>query len=343
LHNHRSTVERLLVGVARRGVSPQPLLAAAGISANDVDDNAVVSTQQLILLLQGVMAALGDECFGLIERPVKPGTCTLVTEMALHCTDLERAIIQSVRLYDCITDELRLGWHVEGDTGALTVELRRPELDAHGLLVDFWLLYWHRTLSWMTGLLLPVQRVERRTGEAPHPGRLSYYIQQDWQAHSRRDALVFDKRYFGLPIICTAGDLARQIERARAGKPLWPESDQGHSGQLRRLLLAGGRGDALLTSIDALADALHMTPRTLRRRLEEEGTTFRALRDGCRMSIAIDRLHLEGAKVEDVAVQLGYADARSFSRAFRQWTGMAPSAYQAATLARQPKSKATSR
>ena len=70
-----------------------------------------------------------------------------------------------------------------------------------------------------------------------------------------------------------------------------------------------------------------MSPRTLRRKLTEAGTSYRALQDEVRQALAEELLSTGALTVSDVALRLGYAEAASFIRAFKRWTGRTPSAY----------------
>ncbi|WP_109509672.1 AraC family transcriptional regulator [Nocardioides speluncae] len=83
-----------------------------------------------------------------------------------------------------------------------------------------------------------------------------------------------------------------------------------------------------IPSIDQVAGSLLTTVRTLRRRLDAEGTSFRALADDVRHTIAIDLLTTHRLTVQQIATRLGYADASAFSHAFKRWTGVPPSEYQ---------------
>ncbi|MCE9576782.1 MAG: helix-turn-helix domain-containing protein [Deltaproteobacteria bacterium] len=73
---------------------------------------------------------------------------------------------------------------------------------------------------------------------------------------------------------------------------------------------------------DDIARALEVSPRTLRRALADEATSFRALRERWRE----ERAHAGLATADDeaLAARLGYADARAFRRAFQRWTGVTP-------------------
>ncbi len=85
-----------------------------------------------------------------------------------------------------------------------------------------------------------------------------------------------------------------------------------------------GRDLARFKSMTALAGALHMTERTLRRRLEKDGLSFQALLDDVRHQTAILLLDDDALTVAAVAERLGYSEPRSFRHAFRRWTGRAP-------------------
>lgn len=76
----------------------------------------------------------------------------------------------------------------------------------------------------------------------------------------------------------------------------------------------------------SVAADLAMAERTLRRRLADEGTSYRALVEEVRSSLALELLGGRlGLSVEDVALRLGYAEASSFIHAFKRWHGRTPS------------------
>lgn len=72
-----------------------------------------------------------------------------------------------------------------------------------------------------------------------------------------------------------------------------------------------------------------MTPRTLRRRLDQEGTSFKRLMEEAKRRDALRLLDDYDLDVQRVAALLGYQDPANFTRAFRQWTGQTPSQYRA--------------
>ncbi len=83
-----------------------------------------------------------------------------------------------------------------------------------------------------------------------------------------------------------------------------------------------------MPGLDPVAASLHLHPRTLRRRLAEEGTSFRALTNDVRSTLAVELLSQVGLTVEQVARRLGYAETAAFNHAFARWFGLAPNEFR---------------
>jgi AraC-like DNA-binding protein len=108
---------------------------------------------------------------------------------------------------------------------------------------------------------------------------------------------------------------------------------------LTRLGAAGGFVDRVrmellsdphrFPDLEAVARAVHVSPRTLRRRLKEEGSSFREVLNQVRKNLALDYLERSNLSMEEIAALLSYEDAANFSRAFRRWMGDTPGGYRA--------------
>ena len=94
---------------------------------------------------------------------------------------------------------------------------------------------------------------------------------------------------------------------------------------VRRLLILSA-GEFL--KIKEVSDQLHITERTLRRRLSVEGTDFRTLFDSIRNTLAQNYLSNTSLSVVEIAHRLGYGEATNFHRAFQRWNEMTPSEYR---------------
>ena len=77
-------------------------------------------------------------------------------------------------------------------------------------------------------------------------------------------------------------------------------------------------------TIGCVAAQLDVSIRTLQRRLEDCGLSFKALVDDIRRSIAIQLVRAGEHAATEIAFMLGYSDQAHFIRAFKRWTGMPP-------------------
>ncbi len=83
-------------------------------------------------------------------------------------------------------------------------------------------------------------------------------------------------------------------------------------------------------SLEDMARLMNTSPRTLKRRLQEEGTTFRTLLAQARGAMAETLLGDARLSLAEVAERLGFSDLSSFSQAFKRWYGVPPGAYRSA-------------
>lgn len=112
----------------------------------------------------------------------------------------------------------------------------------------------------------------------------------------------------------------------------------GVAGKVREIFLSRLRRP---TSFELVAERLRMSPRTLRRKLEQEGTSFRELIDELilRAHAAIKYVRDTDLTIEDVAYALGFSDAAAFRHAFRRWTKSAPHEYRRGRIDIEPASR----
>ena len=96
--------------------------------------------------------------------------------------------------------------------------------------------------------------------------------------------------------------------------------------QVQSLLLAGM--DYQFPDMTEIAEKLHMSPRSLQRKLKEEGTTFKEIAQSAKCELAIQMLGTSDLSISEIAYTLGYSDDSNFNRAFKKITGHTPRHYK---------------
>ncbi|MGO2240375.1 MAG: AraC family transcriptional regulator ligand-binding domain-containing protein [Halomonas sp.] len=95
----------------------------------------------------------------------------------------------------------------------------------------------------------------------------------------------------------------------------------GITGEVYQILLMSPNS---FPTMEAVANLLCITTRTLRRKLDAELTSYRAILDDARCTLATEYLLVTKMSTEDIAARLGFSDSANFRRAFRRWTGKTP-------------------
>jgi AraC-like DNA-binding protein len=107
-----------------------------------------------------------------------------------------------------------------------------------------------------------------------------------------------------------AGELAQQ---AQADPPM--------TGRVRRALHEALRDDD--AQVEAVAKQLGLAVRSLQRRLKDEGTSFQAVREDVRRTLA-QRYLDDGLSSAEISFLLGFSEPGALARAFKRWTGLTP-------------------
>ena len=139
------------------------------------------------------------------------------------------------------------------------------------------------------------------------------------------DALVFERADMEAPLP-TANEAMAVLHDRFAGEYLARFSESRVSHRVRQVLcriLPQGEPKR-----ETLAQALHLSQRTLQRRLQEEGTSFQTLLDDTRRELAEQYLAQPSMTLLEIAYLLGYADPSNFFRAFRRWFDVTPGEYR---------------
>jgi len=137
------------------------------------------------------------------------------------------------------------------------------------------------------------------------------------------DGFALDRAWFVAPLRTAEASLVPMLE-AQAARLLGSFSEDSFLAGIRHKIVEAASQGAGVEMAD-IAVGLHVSPRTLQRRLQALGTTYNRVLQELRMDMANRFLADERLSLHEVATLLGFREQSSFCHAYRQWTGRAPS------------------
>ena len=186
---------------------------------------------------------------------------------------------------------------------------------------------WHRFSSWLIGRKITLLYTRLAYEKPPHAAELNHLFPGPKSYSHQENQLAFDTQYLNLPPIRSHAEIANFLKHSPAGLMTIPGDDRSLRNRITNLILTQSKSVLLLPRIEEIASQLHVTSQTLHRSLKREGTSYQRIKDSIRRDIAVTRLVKDRMPVNQVAEIVGFSEARSFTRAFKNWTGLSPREY----------------
>jgi AraC-like DNA-binding protein len=319
--------QAVLAAAQRNGHDPLPLLEETSISPGALAaPHMRLTPEQLATLMQRAWRIEDDEFLGMAAGRCRHGIFTLMAKQAVHCPNLRGIYRHLTRFYDLVTDAISLRFDSAGDTASLSMTLRDPARDPDHMLVDFLLLLWHRFPAWLIGQRIPLTGVELAFPRPAHAAEYRLLFPCETRFDSTINRFTFPAEYLSLPVVQTPQTLRKHLARA----PLdWFKRQNYYPTYTRRVLDALTPDNAYQNlQIEAVAEQLNITSRTLRRKLTDENTSFLEIKNIARRDTAIHLLSQRQLPIATIAERLGFTETASFSRAFKAWTGTTPQSFK---------------
>lgn len=308
-----------------RGVAAEPLLIAAGLDPALLDrPGARYPTRGMTRFWELAVAATDEALPLAVPRYVQPATLNVLGQaLPLSRSGLD-ALVRMARYSRLVTDAASMRLQATAQEIRVVYSAPHPDLP----LAQSAFLAFMATAVDLSRLLAgprPVLRaVELRQPPPRDPLSFEAWFGCRPRYEAAHNALVFDRALLEQPLPGADAEATRShdaVARAYLARFDATPVSQRLRALLIRQLPSGEPTRA------ALADALHLTPRTLLRRLAAEHTNWKAVLNEVRQELAQSYLR-QGRSAAEITWLLGFADAANFTRAFRRWTGTAPRAWQ---------------
>ncbi|MBL8422165.1 MAG: AraC family transcriptional regulator [Candidatus Accumulibacter phosphatis] len=320
-------VQGMLGGMQHAGHGTRPLLERAHIPTHVLGDPAArIPVDRYAALYNLINHELDDEGFGLFSVPMRTGSFEFLCRSTITAPTLSVAIERGIRFLRLVLPDLSVRLNTHRDQACLCIAETGAPLAIGRVFAFEWLLrLLHGLFSWLVGrgivldaVAFPYPRPEHADDYA-----LIYTARSTFGAETL--AATFAANLLDLPIRRDEAALQTFLDGAPGKLTTLYRRDREMVLRVRKTLR-----DALPASMSLaeVARTLHLSARTLHRRLEDEGSSFQAIKDGLRRDVAINSLAKSRQAVAEIAAELGFADPAAFYRAFVRWTGIAPAHYR---------------
>lgn len=328
-------IEALLAQGEGVGCERETLLQAAAFPFDPLRGRSATrpnSVASYSRLASALFRLLDDEAGGSMpDSPTPVGTARLLAYSVLGSPSLGSALQRAIEFNRCC--RLERGRSVVNNL-AINEALREATLsywmegsDRTQQRLLCGLAVWLRLCGWLIGQHIDVVSA-RCAGAAPANAReLRHFFPCPVTFGAEHNAVIFSVRHLDAELVRSEADLRRYLREAPYYLVVAPKpSSLSITHRIRELLGEDFRCE--LPSFEELTGLLNMSARTLRRRLEREGTSYQRIKDNARRDLAISLLRKDGVTVSDVAERVGFSDPSAFHRSFKKWTGESPGAFR---------------
>ncbi|MDI3258547.1 MAG: AraC family transcriptional regulator [Sinobacteraceae bacterium] len=312
------------------GCDSRALLQRAGLEPALLQNpNGRVPVSAMVRLWRLAVEASGDPCLGLKAASfIQPATFHSLGLALLASQNLEDALQRSARFSRIVSSavDMRIERVPQGLKQVVRWSANVPTVpEAIDLLMAATLKMGLLLLGLEPQAPRPLELRLRRGATPAMRIEFEAYFRCPIHFEADEDSLFIPHEWTRLPLPMANPSLARQndlvvmeyLARFDAARL----SDKVRAELISRL----PAGEPARADVAA---ALHLSEKTLQRRLKEEATSYQALLDEVRRDLALQYLHEEPASVCEVTFRLGFSDQSSFTRAFRRWTGLTPGEFR---------------
>ena len=315
-------VRAIVAAYRRYGKDPGDALRRARIAPEFLSDprNRVTGSQMQTLFGIAIQE-LDDEALGWFSRRLPWGSYGMLCRATLGSPTLEVALKRWCRYHGLLTDDITLKFTVTRSAAAIVIQINRDlgEMEEFCFVTLFRYILGYA--CWAVNSRIPLLETCFPFDALEHVEVYRMLFPGPLHFRSESAKISFDPQYAALSIRRDDRALNKMLQHA-VPLTIFPyRRDRLLVQRVRELLRM--QPDSPHTG-ESLAMELHVSPRTLHRQLQEEGTSLQALKNEIRRDRAVELLNRTSRPIKQIAPAVGFHNEKSFSRAFKQWTGVTP-------------------
>jgi AraC-like DNA-binding protein len=320
-------ISQLYHEAIRNGLDIENILNKIELSVDVIDKpEHRVKTEKLTALQNLIWQELQDESMGLAAYPVPAGSYFMMGRLTVNQPTLQKALELGAKFYAMVTQAFKVNLTVDNETAFLHFELDSPQLDPQHMFSEILLLAIHRYASWLIADSLPLIETHFNYPSPAHISEYSYLFPGIHIFDSKKLGFAFPNKYLQRNV--QQNDASLKLFMQRCPQEIFQryEADYSLTSEIKSLVRKNLKGG--VPSIEKAATMIHMTKRTLMRKLQGEGTSYQQLKDVVRRDKAVSLLTKYSLPINQISESLGFSEPAVFTRAFLNWMGESPSQYR---------------
>ena len=323
-----ATATAIADAVESLGGDPKAVFKRAGLDMGGMQKpGARYPFRAMIRLWEEARIETSDPCIGLFAaRRLKPQALHALGLSWLSSGTLLNGLQRMVRYARIANTSLRFRLVPDGERLSLVTEYHAGELQVPPEAVDGVMAFVVTMCRLMTDKNFAPLLVTFEHEDNGHIDQYIGFFQAPVFFSKSETALYFDARVLTQPVPAGNEEVARDTDRIteRYLASLDPNRVQDRVRKILLTLLPSGEVDQ-----EAVARTLHRSVSSLQRQLRAEGASYREILDETRVTLAQQFVRERRYSLGQIAYLLGFSDQANFSRAFKRWTGMAPTVFRA--------------
>jgi len=281
--------------------------------------------RDVIDFIRDVRNATGDDYMGIASSPCPLGANDFIIDLGARSATLREAVTMGIRFMSMVTSAAHFRLDEGSENATIVISHEPSDRDPEQALTVWSMIVWHKLCQWLIGEEISLDRSEFSLAlDTTYSSYAEMFGGECiFNAHSSR--LVFKRSYLDHRVIRTRleADWLKTAAPGAFAKPTglakpWRQ-------QVNDLFRIERWRGAPLSTIETVAEHFGVSSQTLRRRLRDEGTSYRELKAKSRLEGAVDVLAGNGGTIGEASIAAGFAETNALTRALKTSNGITSS------------------
>jgi AraC-like DNA-binding protein len=326
-------VLNLLAYAVQRDIAPDHLCRLCGINFQSLKNgnDIAITSKQLHDLWTNAVQLTNDHAFGLhFGESLQLAALGVVGQIIQSSKTVGEGLTHATSMAHLITNAFSMEVTHTGKSITLTFVPDKRKKEEHPFelqqVLELFMVFSIHELDGLTFEKIKPVKIKFPYNELTDLREYERVLRCKPQRSKDEYSMEFDGKIWDEPIITANFELQRVLLEKVTTSLQHADKEVSLSEKIINYLTANAYLG--IASLEDTAANLNTSPRTLQRRLQQEGISYQQLADSVRKSIALHYLQSGNYAVKEVSYILGYNELSAFIRAFKRWTGTTPLEYK---------------